>query len=138
MGPRFHRLSYGPAVPAGEIDRVLEELVAREPLFHRTEHGTGRAAFEAMTAPDFWEVGASGARYDREFVWSVLEQRYAQAQPDEWETDDFACRPLGEGTYLLTYELRQGTRVTRRATVWERTDGGWRAVYHQGTEVPQV
>lgn len=127
-------------MPAAEIDGVLEELVAREPLFHRTEHGTGRADFEAMTAPDFWEVGASGARYDREFVWSVLAERYAADGPDEWETGDweagdFACRPLGGGTYLLTYRLRQGARLTRRATVWERTDGGWRAVYHQGTEV---
>jgi hypothetical protein len=127
-------------VPAGEVDGVLEELVAREPLFHRAEHGRSRAAFEAMTAPDFWEVGASGARYDREFVWSVLAERYAAEGPDEWETgdwetSDFACRPLGDDTFLLTYRLRQEERVTRRATVWERTTGGWRAVYHQGTTV---
>jgi hypothetical protein len=120
-------------VPAGEHDGVLGELAALEPLFHRTERGTTRRDFEAMTAPDFWEIGASGARYDREFVWSVLEQRYAEDAPDEWETGDFACRPLGPGTYLLTYELRQGARLTRRATVWERADAGWRAVYHQGT-----
>ncbi|WP_212719588.1 DUF4440 domain-containing protein [Blastococcus sp. CCUG 61487] len=112
---------------------VLEELKALEPLFHRTEHGTTRGAFEAMTAPDFWEVGASGARYDREFVWSVLERRYAEDAPDEWETSDFACRPLGGETYLLTYRLRQGSRLSRRVTVWERADAGWRAVYHQGT-----
>lgn len=116
---------------------VLDELVAFEPLFHRTERGTARADFEAMTAPDFWEVGASGARYDREFVWSVLEQRYADARPDEWATSDFACRALGGDTYLLTYVLRQGARLTRRATVWERADAGWRVVYHQGTEVAQ-
>jgi hypothetical protein len=121
---------------------VVEQLRALEPLFHRREHGTTRADFEAMTAPDFWEVGASGARYDRESVWSVLEQRYAGEGPDEWEAGDwsagaFACRALGEDTYLLTYELRQGARLTRRATVWERTPVGWRAVYHQGTAVAQ-
>jgi hypothetical protein len=120
---------------AWENTDVLHELMAREPLFHRTELGTTRAAFEAMTAEDFWEVGASGACYDREFVWSVLEKRYAEDAPDEWETSDLTCRPLGGRTHLLTYQLRQGSRITRRATIWERTADGWRVVYHQGTEV---
>lgn len=70
-----------------DVAAVLSELVDREPLFHRTELGTSREVFEAMTAPDFWEVGASG----------------------------------------------EGPRVTRRATVWERVESGWRIVYHQGT-----
>ncbi|WP_346618602.1 hypothetical protein [Blastococcus montanus] len=119
---------------APENADVLHQLMAREPLFHRTEFGTSRASFEAMTAEDFWEVGASGTCYDHEFVWSVLEQRYAEGAPEEWETSDFACRPLGAHTHLLTYLLRQGSRVTRRATIWERTTDNWRAVYHQGTE----
>jgi hypothetical protein len=122
-------------VSAREPTDVLAELAAREPLFHRTGRGTGRAAFEAMTSDDFWEVGASGARYDREFVWSVLERRYADGAPDDWEVGELACRPLGGDTFLLTYLLRQGARLTRRATVWERTAGDWRAIYHQGTEV---
>ena len=120
---------------AAELAVVLDELRAREPLFHRTERGTSRAAFKAMTSEDFWQVGASGRRYDREHVWSVLERRYAEGAPDEWETGNFACRPLGKDTFLLTYQLRQGTRLTRRATVWERTADDWRVVYHQGTEV---
>ena len=114
---------------------VLAELRAREPLVHRTERGTTRAAFEAMTAEDFWEVGASGARYDREFVWSVIEARYAEGAPDTWEIGDVRCRHLGGDAFLVTYQLRQGTRLSRRATVWERTAEDWRVIYHQGTEV---
>ncbi|WP_103383244.1 nuclear transport factor 2 family protein [Pseudonocardia dioxanivorans] len=120
--------------PAGN-DIVRSELVAREPLFHRPEWGTGRADLEAMTAPDYWEVGASGRTYDREFVIGVLLERYARDEPDPWSADGFACRALGPDTYLVTYTLTQGERVTRRATVWERTSGGWRALYHQGTVV---
>jgi hypothetical protein len=112
---------------------VLAELVAREPIFHRTELGTTRAAFEAMTTEDFWEVGASGSVYDREFVWSVLAPRYAENAPEQWETSGFALRPLGADVFLLTYVLHEGPRVTRRATVWERSTGAWRIVYHQGT-----
>lgn len=114
---------------------VLAELAEREPIFHRTELGTTRADFEAQTVDDFWEVGASGRRYDREFIWTTLEARYAQDAPELWETSELACRPLGGSTYLLTYLLTQGERVTRRATIWRRTDAGWQAIYHQGTVV---
>ena len=119
-----------------DLDAVLAELVAREPLFHRTELGTDRATFEAMTAEDFWEVGASGRAYDRETVWGVLEPRYAAGEPDPWEATDFRCRELAPDVYLLTYQLHQfDDRPTRRATIWERADTGWRIVYHQGTVI---
>ena len=41
---------------------VMDELIEREPIFHRPEHGTTRADFERMTESTFWEVGASGRR----------------------------------------------------------------------------
>ncbi len=119
-------------------DDVLAELIAREPIFHRLELGTSRADFEAQTAPDFFEVGASGAIYDRETVWSVLEARYAEpeyAASDAWGTSGFDCREVAPDTYLLTYTLRQDARVTRRLTVWQRRDGRWVILYHQGTIV---
>ncbi len=56
---------------------VLEELRQREPIFHRPEFGTTRADFESMTEPTFWEVGASGRCYSREFALETLEKRYA-------------------------------------------------------------
>jgi len=38
--------------------------------------------------------------------------------------------------YLLTYTLLQDkTRLTRRSTIWRRTDGDWKIVFHQGTVV---
>lgn len=120
-----------------EAATVVEELRSREPLFHRIERGTSRAAFDAMTAEDFREVGASGARYDRESVWVALAARYSAGAPDDWEVEDFACRSLGGPVVLVTYRLRQGDRVTRRASIWERTSDDWRVVYHQGTQAPR-
>ena len=116
---------------------VCDELVAREPIFHHPELGTARADFDAQTDDDFWEVGASGTVYRRDEVWSILAGRCEDATyVDEWETSDFACRPLGGDTYLLTYLLRQeGDRVTRRSTIWRRTPPTWQVVYHQGTIV---
>ncbi|MCZ1011796.1 DUF4440 domain-containing protein [Streptomyces lydicus] len=117
---------------------VLDDLVRREPLFHRTEFGTTRADFEAMTAPDFWETGASGERYSRDFVLDVLEERYKAPPTEEWETSDFRCQELGAGVYLLTYTLVLNGRRTRRATIWQQGADDWRVLYHQGTVVQDL
>lgn len=118
---------------------VVDELRSREPIFHRREHATTRAELEAMIAPDYWEVGASGAVYDRATVLDVVEQRYEDPAYDPlagMEVSDFACRRAGEGVWLATYALRQGTRRSRRLTVWHRVEGRWMALYHQGTLAP--
>jgi hypothetical protein len=118
-----------------DIAGVLNELVAREPIFHRPELGTSRADFENMTDVDFGEVGASGRRYSREYVLDELEKRSTTAAEDEPQADDFHCLELAENLYLLTYTLNQGTRLTRRSTIWRRSSQGWKIVFHQGTVV---
>ena len=119
-----------------ELLGVLNELVSREPIFHRPELGTTRADFENMTLTDFWEVGASGRRYSRDYVLAELEKRYQRPGEDVWETSGFHCRRLAEDVYLLTYTLLQnGKRKTRRSTIWQRTPAGWKIGFHQGTIV---
>lgn len=114
---------------------VQEALIQREPIFHRPEHGTTRAAFEAMTEPDFWETGASGQRYSRGYVIDLVVARHATPHEDAWDADEFYCQALAQDLYLLTYTLRQGPRVTRRATIWRQVGTDWLIVYHQGTIV---
>jgi hypothetical protein len=114
---------------------VLNELKAREPIFHHPEFGTTRADFENMTEPTFWEIGASGKRYSREYVLDELEKRYANHYEDQWQTRDFHCLEIAPDNYLLTYTLAQDTRISRRSTIWRRTSQGWKIVYHQGTLV---
>lgn len=122
-------------VTTPEDEEVMRELMQREPLFHRPEFGMTRAAFEKMTAPEYWEVGASGRRYYRKWVMEVLEKRYENATEAVWEIGDFYCMKIAADNYLATYTLIQGERVTRRATIWRRTAAGWQIVYHQGTVV---
>lgn len=117
---------------------VLKELVLREPIFHRPEFGTTRADFERMTEEAFWEVGASGKRYSRQYVLDILEKRYANQAEDTWQTRDFYCIEIAADNYLLTYTLIQGNRITQRSTIWRRTDQGWKIVYHQGTVVENL
>ena len=47
---------------------VLNELRNREPIFHTAQFGRTLEDFQRSTAQDFWEVGASGRRYSREFI----------------------------------------------------------------------
>jgi hypothetical protein len=116
---------------------VLAELRRREPIFHRPEFGATRAEFERMVDEDFWEVGASGRRYTRQYVLEVLEDRARTSEEDQWETTDFRCQELATNLYLLTYTLRQGERVTRRTTLWRRVAAEWKIVFHQGTIVAE-
>jgi hypothetical protein len=118
-----------------ELD-VLEELMRREPIFHRAEFGTTRADFERMMDESFCEVGASGRWYSRAVVLDELEKRHAGPHSDVWESSEFHCRRLAEDVYLLTYTLLQdGVRLTRRSTIWRRSGDGWKIVFHQGTVV---
>lgn len=114
---------------------VLKELMRRELIFHRPEFGTTRRDFENMTDAAFWEVGASGRRYSRDYVLDVLERRYENPIQETWETKDFHCLEIARDNYLLTYTLLQGERMTRRSTLWRRCGEDWKILYHQGTVV---
>jgi hypothetical protein len=122
-------------VTSPELLAVLEELKQREPIFHHPEFGTTRRDYENMTDLEFWEVGASGRRYSREFVLQTLENRQPDPDESQWLTRDFQCREIAADNYLITYTLVQGPRITRRATLWRRTAAGWKVLYHQGTLV---
>lgn len=128
-----------------DLTEILAQLIANEPIFHRLEHLDGRsptrADFEAMTAPDFFEIGASGRIYTRDFVLDTLEARYSNPAytDDPWDTNGFQLRQLSADTFLLTYTLIQhkpaGDRTTRRTTLWQQTPSGWQILFHQGTIV---
>ncbi len=118
------------------LREVLDELRRREPIFHHPGSGNSRADYARMTVDDFWEIGASGQRYSREFVLDVLEARLSNpVNESDWESRDFHVRELASDVYLLTYTLRQGERLTQRSTIWRRAGGDWKIVFHQGTVV---
>jgi len=131
-------MSMEPTLQTLPEDRpVLEELKRREPVFHRPEFSGSRAALAAQVAADFWEVGASGRRYSREYVLETLAERAGDPVEDRWRTSEFHCRALAPGLYLLTYTLLQGERRTRRTSIWRRSGAEWQIVFHQGTVVQE-
>lgn len=117
---------------------VLQELMRLEPLFHAAASNATPQQFEELVAPEFWEVGASGRRYSREFALSFLNERERTPTEEEWETSGFHVFEAAPNNYLLTYTLHQSGRVTRRATFWRKVSGQWKAIYHQGTVVQEA
>jgi hypothetical protein len=122
-------------VEAG-LEGVLEELRLREPIFHTQAFGMTAEERERAVAPGYWEVGASGRRYSREFILRGLAERPpVYAARAGWTCSEFGLRRLGVEMYLLTYRLDQNGRITRRSTIWEKLGGAWRILFHQGTVV---
>ena len=108
-----------------QLASTLQELIVREPIFHRPEFGITRADFESMTAEDFWEIGASGRIYTRADVLDLLEERHRIPQREDLQPSEFRIQRLSEDTYTLHYTLLQGERKTRRTTVWKRAEDKW-------------
>jgi hypothetical protein len=127
---------------AADVD-ILNELIQREPIFHHPEFGRTRQELENMTDATFWEIGASGRCYSRDYTLTELAKRYQDsaycgihsAPENTWQTKDFYCLKIAADNYLLTYTLIQADRVTRRTTLWRYTNTGWKILYHQGTIV---
>jgi hypothetical protein len=115
------------------LGRVHDELLAREPIFHRPEHGTQPENYLDMTADDYWEVGASGRVYQREGVVKTLVARGKVQGDEHWSVSDTKVRRLAHDTYAFTYQLDQAGRRTRRITLWREGSSGWKILYHQGT-----
>ena len=116
-----------------DLETILGELLQREPIFHRRAFGTSRDDLEAMTAEDFFEIGASGRIYQRDFVIANLLERYQQPERHDWPCRDFSIRRLAENLYLLNYTLDEPGRTTLRTTIWQSSGGSWKIVFHQGT-----
>ncbi len=110
---------------------ALAALLTREPLFHRREFVFDEASFDAEIAPDFFEIGASGAVYTREFVRETVLARLAGVASDSlaggFLVADAATREVASGLWQITYTLHGQGRLTRRSTVYRRTKTGWQA-----------
>lgn len=121
--------------------KIQEELKLLEPIFHHPELGSSRSDLENLTDLRYWEVGASGQRYSREECIETTLERFQDPtwkKNDIWETSDFYCLEISPDHYLLTYQLIQDNkRITRRSTIWYRTQSTWKILYHQGTIVKE-
>ncbi|OJV16122.1 MAG: hypothetical protein BGO27_02675 [Alphaproteobacteria bacterium 33-17] len=120
------------------LDNILNELKAREPIFHHPDKfGKTKEDILNQICEEFWEVGASGTVYTKDFGVDMLVKRYNNPNyEDIWEASDFKVTEIAQNNYLLTYILVQNhTRRTRRSTIWRKVKDNWKILYHQGTVI---
>jgi hypothetical protein len=116
-------------------DAVLQDLLDREPIFHRRHHGTSRTDLEGMMAPDFFEIGASGTVYTRQEVIETCLERYKTPENLLERPRHARVRRLADDLWQFTYDLQQGVRLSRRSTLWRHCGKTWQIVFHQGTVI---
>ena len=73
---------------------MKKELINLEPIFHHQELGTSKEVFRSMISDDYWEVGASGTVYSKEFILKTLIERYSKQYDEEIEIINFRCQEI--------------------------------------------
>jgi GNAT superfamily N-acetyltransferase len=84
---------------------------------------------------EFIEFGSSGHIYTKSDLVAVLQAESPVAQT----TSNFEVTFLAPDVALLTYRIRRHSEPsvqTLRSSVWRRTNGPWRMVFHQATITP--
>lgn len=117
------------------LQDALRQLKPLEPLIYAANAGKTRAYFDALLAPEFWEISASGLRYSRDYVLDTLSARQQKPYAEAWQTTDHYLQQLASDLFLITYQLHQPTRLSARTSLWRKTSAGWLFVYHHGATV---
>lgn len=89
-----------------------------------------------LLAPEFTEFGAAGSVFDRAAIVASLA---AEGTPLARSMRQFRLRAMGQDMALTTCRVqRSDGREMLRSTVWQRRDGRWLMVFHQGTAAAGV
>lgn len=96
----------------------------------------------ALLAADFREFGSSGRVYDKAMVVETLAAEMPGAHSALPMIVDFAAQRLAPDVVLVTYcsvaysQEDSTERTVLRSSIWQRVEGTWLMVFHQGTPVP--
>jgi glyoxylase I family protein len=93
-----------------------------------------RDEVEPLLSDDFVEFGGSGRVFDK----STTADRLERDRPFARTMTAFRARFLTSHIALVTYRLSCSecsgpARESLRSSIWKRTGGVWRILFHQGT-----
>lgn len=117
-------------------DDLLNHLRELETELHRPEVRRDASRLEELLHESFVEIGRSGRLYDRA---AIVELLLNETSAPKVDARDFALDEIADGVALLTYrsahvdDSGKMTRHSLRASLWQRTERGWRVRFHQGT-----
>ncbi|MDK4711816.1 DUF4440 domain-containing protein [Rhizobium sp. CNPSo 4039] len=118
----------------------LEEIRLLEQKLHLPQTRQSPAIVAELLAEGFLEFGSSGTVYDdRDELISLLAAEKSEEGAPPIISRDYAFRPISPDAVLVTYrsirEARENDqeRHTLRSSIWQRIDGRWQMIFHQGT-----
>ena len=123
-------------------DEAVAEVIALERALLTREVRSSAMALDELLDPEFTETGASGRRWTRaEILAELPDEAEAGARPGSpgphrIADHAMAGRRLAADVVMLTFETDHDGRRARRVSLWRRSGGRWRVLYHQGTLVP--
>ena len=118
----------------------LEEIRLLEQKLHLPEIRRSPAVVAELLAKGFVEFGSSGTVYDDrdDLIAGLAAEKTEEAAPPIISRD-YAFRSISPDAVLVTYRsVRQAgesgpERHTLRSSIWQRIDGRWQMIFHQGT-----
>jgi hypothetical protein len=87
---------------------------------------------DELLDPEFREVGVSGRLWSRDEIVAALAAERAERHGETTATE-LQATVLSPELVLLTYVSERDGRRARRMSLWRRSAGTWRVLYHQGT-----
>lgn len=117
---------------------IQEHLIALEKSLLTFDVRHSESKLKELIAPEFREVGASGAY----FCLSDILENLPREKSWSARVQDFEFYPLTDGICQLVFKAfikhRDGDAGTYslRSSLWKQFDDGWKMIFHQGTLVP--
>ncbi len=112
-------------------DLLAAELRALEERLLDPAVRADAAQLRTLLAPEFIEFGASGRVFDRDAIIAAVTAGGPLAAQ---QTRRFRVQRLAPGAALTTWRIRHGDgSQTLRSSIWQRIDGRWQLLFHQGT-----
>ncbi|NTF42568.1 hypothetical protein A6U86_15610 [Rhizobium sp. AC27/96] len=118
----------------------LEEIRRLEEMLHRPEIRQSPKAVAELLAEGFVEFGSSGTIYDdRDELIAGLAAERVEPASQPIIACDYAFRSISPDAVLVTYRsiaAAMGDSPSRhalRSSIWQRIDGRWQMIFHQGT-----
>ncbi len=86
----------------------------------------------ALLSDSFFEFGSSGEISTKSEIVAALQGERSR----KIEASQFEVKELARDVALVTYRTNSAGVAALRSSIWERNDGAWRLIFHQGTVLP--
>lgn len=113
------------------MEKLTKLLKSREEALLTAEVRTSLDRLSELLDDDFFEFGSSGTVIHKEDVFASSNQKTVP----HWRLSHFQVRMLAMDTALATYSIinENSGRKTLRSSIWQKKQGKWKMVFHQGT-----